>query len=197
MQRDKETLNFLTSIQKELKKVVELGLQRGFLSYEELNDLLPPDVLEPLKIDAVMVFLGENDIEVVDPARKPKDAEDGEEAAEAEEAPEVAAEEVFRGTDPVKLYLKKMGAVSLLTREGEVEIAKRIEEGEIEVLRALLSTKDGVNAILELEGRMQTGRLKVKDVIRGVDEEVNLDDERVYYNKIMVTLEKQIGRAHV
>jgi len=189
MSKDIQTV--LISIQKELKKIIELGLQRGFLSYEEINDLLPGDLIDPGHVDAVMAVLSDNDIEVVDPTRKIREGdEDGpEEEAEVEVA-EAVAEEVYKGTDPVKLYLKKMGAVSLLTREGEVEIAKRIEEGEIEILRSLLKTREGVAAILELDNRMQTGRLKVKDVIRGVDEEVNLDDERFYYNKIMITLEK-------
>ncbi len=177
-------------IMKDLKKIIELGLQRGFLTYEEINDLLPVDIIEPERIDAVMNVLSENDIDVVDPAKKGKDDEEESGTEEAAEEPEAVAEEVFKGTDPVKLYLKKMGAVSLLTREGEVEIAKRIEAGEIEILRALLQTREGVMSMLDLEDRMQSGKLKVKDVIRGVDEEVNLDDERLYYNKIMTALEK-------
>ncbi|MBI3554669.1 MAG: RNA polymerase sigma factor RpoD [Deltaproteobacteria bacterium] len=178
---------------KELKKILELGVQRGFLTFEEINDLLPPDILDPTKIDDIMNMLSENDIDVVDSAKKAgkddDDDDDKEEEAEAAEAVEVA-EEAARSTDPVKLYLKKMGAVSLLTREGEVEIAKRIEQGEIEVLRALLATREGVQSMLELEERMESGKLKVKDVIRGVDEEVNMDDEKMYYNKIMASLAK-------
>jgi RNA polymerase primary sigma factor len=177
---------------KELKKILELGVQRGFLTFEEINDLLPPDLLDAGKIDEIMVLLGDNDIDIVDSAKKGKEDEEGgeeEEAAEEAEAVEVV-EEAARSTDPVKLYLKKMGAVSLLTREGEVEIAKRIEEGEIEVMRALLHTREGVTCMLELEERMESGKLKVKDVIRGVDEEVNMDDEKMYYNKIMSALHK-------
>lgn len=179
---------------KELKKILDLGVQRGFLTYIEIHDLLPADLVDPARIDEVMGVLAENDIEVVEIARKGGDDEEysadaaeefGEEFEEA-----VAAEEAARSTDPVKLYLKKMGAVSLLTREGEVEIAKRIEEGEIEVLDALLTTREGVLSMLELEERLESGKLKVKDVIRGVDEEVNMDDEKMYYNKIMASLQK-------
>jgi RNA polymerase primary sigma factor len=185
----------LAAKSKEIKKIIELGVQRGFLTYEEINDLLPSDILEPGRIDEIMNLLSENDIDIVDSAKKAKDDDDAgeeEDAAEAEEAEEEAAalEEASRSTDPVKLYLKKMGAVSLLTREGEVEIAKRIEEGEIEVMRALLATREGVASMLELEERMESGKLKVKDVIRGVDEEVNMDDEKMYYNKIMSALAK-------
>lgn len=180
---------------KELKKILELGVQRGFLTYEEINDLLPPDIVDASKLDEIMNVLSENDIDIVDSAKRARgddDDVDGEDEIEAEaEAAEAAeVEEAARSTDPVKLYLKKMGAVSLLTREGEVEIAKRIEEGEIEVMRALLATREGVISMLELQERMESGKLKVKDVIRGVDEEVNMDDEKMYYNKIMGGLAK-------
>jgi RNA polymerase primary sigma factor len=191
MTKAPQNSSIVASKSKELKKILELGVQRGFLTYEEINDLLPPEILEATKIDEIMYILSENDIEVVDSAKKGREDEDGEEeeAAEVEEVAE-PVEEAVRSTDPVKLYLKKMGAVSLLTREGEVEIAKRIEQGEIEVLRALLDTLEGVSSILELRERMESGKLKVKDVIRGVDEEVNMDDEKMYYNKIIGALDK-------
>src|SRR4029077_3663073 len=113
-------------------------------------------------------------------------------APAAEEAGEEVAPgpDYARGADPVKLYLKKMGSVSLLTREGEVEIAKRIEEGEIEILRALLASKLGTLAIVELGERMETGRTKVKDVIRGVDEEISADDEKVYLERVIAAIGK-------
>jgi RNA polymerase primary sigma factor len=83
-----------------------------------------------------------------------------------------------------------MGSVSLLTREGEVEIAKRIEEGEVEILRALLASKLGTLAIVDLGDRLETGRTKVKDVIRGVDEEVSIDDEKKYLEKVLNAIAK-------
>ncbi len=181
---------------KEVKKIIELGVQRGYLTFEEINDLLPADIMEPKQLDDVMFILQDNDIEVLETSKRGRDEDgefDGDENAarrSGDEEEVVVSQEVARSTDPVKLYLKKMGSVSLLTREGEVEIAKRIEQGEIEVLRALLDTREGVSSMLELEERMESGKLKVKDVIRGVDEEVNLDDEKMYYNKIMAALAK-------
>src|SRR5947199_3580406 len=83
-----------------------------------------------------------------------------------------------------------MGSVSLLTREGEVEIAKRIEEGEVEILRALLASKLGTLAIVDLGERLETGKTKVKDVIRGVDEEVSIDDEKKYLDKVLAAISK-------
>jgi RNA polymerase primary sigma factor len=189
---------------KEIKKLLDMGVQRGFLTYVEVNELLPPEFITPESIDEIMTLLSDNEIEVIDAAKRPKDSEDEEDSEEMglgapapareEEAGEdgaaPAAGEYARGADPVKLYLKKMGSVSLLTREGEVEIAKRIEEGEVEILRALLASKLGTLAIVDLGERLETARTKVKDVIRGVDEEISADDEKKYLDKVLVAISK-------
>jgi RNA polymerase primary sigma factor len=186
---------------KEIKKLLDMGVQRGYLTYEEVNELMPPEIITPEAIDEIMNLLSENEIEVIDSAKRPKESDEEEETEETplvpgavvggeegEEAP--VAADLARGADPVKLYLKKMGSVSLLTREGEVEIAKRIEEGEVEILRALLASKLGTLAIVDLGERLESGRTKVKDVIRGVDEEVSLDDERKYLEKVLAAISK-------
>ena len=187
---------------KEIKKLLDMGVQRGYLSYEEVNELMPPDMITPESIDEVMNLLSESEIEVIDSAKRPKESDDEEESEEgalgvsgagpAEEGSEegAVAADLARGADPVKLYLKKMGSVSLLTREGEVEIAKRIEEGEVEILRALLASKLGTLAIVDLGERLETARTKVKDVIRGVDEEVSLDDEKKYLERVTAAISK-------
>lgn len=201
-----ESSAILLSKNKEIKKLLDMGLQRGYLTYVEVNELLPPDIITIQAIDDVMNLLSENEIEIIDAIKRPKDSEE----EETEEGPltlgspaapeEVGAEEgqaatatkaeYAKGADPVKLYLKKMGSVSLLTREGEVEIAKRIEEGEVEILRALLASKLGTLAIVDLGERLETGRTKVKDVIRGVDEEISLDDEKIYLTKVLSAISK-------
>jgi RNA polymerase primary sigma factor len=188
---------------KEIKKLLDLGVQRGYLNYEEVNELMPPEIISPEAIDEVMNLLSENEIEVTDSTRRVKESEEDEESEElplgpaavivgAEEPGEesTAAADAAKGADPVKLYLKKMGSVSLLTREGEVEIAKRIEQGEVEILRALLASKLGTLAIVDLGERLESGRTKVKDVIRGVDEEVSLDDEKKYLDRVLAAVAK-------
>ena len=191
---------------KEIKKLIDMGVQRGYLTFIEVNELLPPEIITPDAIDEIMNLLGENEIEVIDAAKRPKDGEEDEEAGEEgpigraprrlrrrrrpKKLSAAAAGEYARGADPVKLYLKKMGSVSLLTREGEVEIAKRIEEGEVEILRALLASKLGTLAIVDLGERLETGRTKVKDVIRGVDEEVSADDEKKYLDRVLNAISK-------
>src|SRR5690606_18491843 len=168
---------------------------RGFLTYLEVNELLPPEIVDAAQVDDIMMLLAENEIEVIESKRTPAKDEDEETVDLREENIEDQVEaptvtDYSRGADPVKLYLKKMGSVSLLTREGEVEIAKRIEEGEIDILRALLSSKLGTLAIVELGERLATGRTKVKDVIRGVDEEVSIDDEKAYLERVLAAISK-------
>ncbi len=187
---------------KEIKKLLDMGVQRGFLTYIEVNELLPPELISPEAVDEIMNMLVENEIEVLEAVKRAKDGDSDDDessdesaapgpAAEKEEAEEApAAAEMARGADPVKLYLKKMGSVSLLTREGEVEIAKRIEQGEVEILRALLASKLGTLAIVDLGERLETARTKVKDVIRGVDEEISVDDEKVYLDKVLAAIAK-------
>jgi RNA polymerase primary sigma factor len=159
---------------KEIKKLLDMGVQHSYLTYEEVNELMPPEIIAPEAIDEIMNLLAENEIEVIDAAKRPRETEEEEEVEEAglgtgmavasEEGEEVAVADIARGTDPVKLYLKKMGSVSLLTREGEVEIAKRIEEGEVDILRALLASKLGTLAIVELgsEAWMRKSQLMTK-----------------------------------
>jgi len=185
---------------KEIKKLLDMGVQRGYLTYEEVNELMPPEIITPDAIDDIMNLLQDNEIEVIDSVKRPKETDDDDEADEAvlgagpvpagEEGEEPVVGDLARGADPVKLYLKKMGSVSLLTREGEVEIAKRIEEGEVDILRALLASKLGTLAIVDLGERLETGRTKVKDVIRGVDEEVSVDDEKKYLEKVLNAISK-------
>jgi RNA polymerase primary sigma factor len=191
---------------KDIKKLLDLGVQRGFLSYIEVHELLPPEMVASEEVDEVMVLLAENEIEITDGRRRAEDGEEKEEDSlledlsgepQAEEELQsdesgdlVSTAEYAKGTDPVKLYLKKMGSVSLLTREGEVEIAKRIEEGELEILRALLASRLGTMAIVELGERLETAKTKVKDVIRGVEDEVSPEDEKEYLDKVIRAVSK-------
>ncbi len=176
---------------KDLKKMVELGKVRGTLTFEEVNDLIPVDVIEAAKVDAVMDFLSDNDIEVEEnlKAKSADDGDDddapGEELDDFLKRKQKEEEASVRSIDPVKLYLRKMGSVSLLTREGEVEIAKRIEKGEEQIVAALLSCQLGVDSILGLSQKVQDGQIRVKDMIRGVDEEISEEDEKAHQARLM------------
>ncbi|MDQ3262644.1 MAG: RNA polymerase sigma factor RpoD [Myxococcota bacterium] len=169
---------------KEVKDLLEAGRQKGFLTYDEVNDALPADIVSSEQIDDVMSMFGDNDIEIVDAQKaaqaaeaKPATVTVDQEQVEEEEEKEEEDEPGAKSNDPVRLYLRKMGSVSLLTREGEVEIAKRIEEGEKEVLRALLACRVAVADILDIGNKLKTGKLRVREVVKDAPEEANAEGE--------------------
>src|SRR5919106_3399278 len=118
---------------KEVKKLIDLGKEKGYLTYDEVNDMLPADVVSPDQIDDVMSLFGEMDIEVIDANQrvaisgKTDELPDEDEDEEGDVEMEVDGEMGAKTGDPVRMYLREMGTVSLLSREGEVEIAKKIE----------------------------------------------------------------------
>ena len=176
----------------EIKRFISMGKSRGFLTYEEVNDLLPPEIASPELLDILMEALDENDVKLVDGNKKTKGKEGDEflkeptEAAaeEEEDEEEDSDDEGGKGNDPVRLYLRKMGSVSLLTREGEVEIAKKIEEGELEILKVILSSPLGTTEIINIGDRLEKGRIKVKSIFRGLEDEDTTYDEKEYTQKI-------------
>ena len=169
---------------KEVKDLLEAGRQKGFLTYDEVNDALPADIVSSEQIDDVMSMFGDNEIEIVDAqkAAKATDAkptvatvEEPAKEAEDEEPKDEDDEPGGKSNDPVRLYLRKMGSVSLRTREGEVEIAKRIEEGEKEVLRALLACKVAVTEIIDIGAKLKSGKLRIREVVKDAPEEPSPD----------------------
>ena len=168
---------------KEVKDLIEMGKSKGFLTYDEVNDALPHELASSAdQLDDVIGALGDEDIEIVDATTQVKIAPKRiaeEEAAEHKKVPirgsEAAEVEDDSGAysksnDPVRMYLRKMGTVSLLTREGEVEIAKRIEDGEEKVLSAILSSPVAVREIIEIGEKLKKHKIRVKDIIRDAEE---------------------------
>ena len=169
---------------KEVKDLLAAGREKGFLTYDEVNDALPADIVSSDQIDDVMSMFGDNDIEIVDAQKaaqsteiKPTVAVEEERAEAEEDEKDEDDEPGGKSNDPVRLYLRKMGSVSLLTREGEVEIAKRIEDGEKEVLRALLACRVAMVEILDIGTRLKNGKLRVRDVIKDAPEEAQGEGE--------------------
>jgi RNA polymerase primary sigma factor len=167
-------------------KLIEMGKAKGFLTYEEINDHMPDDVVSTEQIDSWLSSLGDHGIAIVDgagprpggedkPLELGKEKDDEEGAEPGEGSPAAAGEDeeyaYSRTSDPVRMYLRKMGSVSLLTREGEVEIAKRIEEGERRMLQAVLNSSVAVEELLETGERLRKGKARVKDVVKDIDEE--------------------------
>jgi RNA polymerase primary sigma factor len=165
-----------------LKRLIDIGKDKGYITYEELNDDLSDEMVSSEEdIDDIMMMFEELDIMVIDEASKDeiekskkskKDQlkiEDDRDSNYRVEIPDVGS----RGSDPVKMYLKEMGCISLLTREGEVEIAKRIEAGENEALNSLLDCCIGIEHIIYLGRELAEGEVKLKDVINDLEDEDN------------------------
>jgi len=167
----------------EVKQLIDLGKEKGFLTYDEVNDLLPPDIVSSEQIDDVMSMFGEMEIEVVDSAQKVKipkaklDLDEEEEGEGDQEEMEFEPGTLGRTSDPVRMYLREMGSVSLLTREGEVEIAKRIEEGDRDVASVILNTPITINEVVSLGERLRKSQISAAEISKEVEEEELEEDE--------------------
>ena len=187
---------------KEVKDLLAMGRDKGFLTYDEVNDALPADIVSSDQIDDVMSMFGDNDIAIVDEANKVKlpdtkppepEPSAAKAAEEAEDAPkrEEEDDQYSKSNDPVRMYLRKMGSVSLLTREGEVEIAKRIEDGEKEVLEAVLNSSIAIKEIIQIGDRLRKGKMRVREVIRDApDEDDESFDEQGRADTVVKLIEK-------
>ena len=191
---------------KEVQQLIEMGKSKGFLTYDEVNDALPADMVAADQMDDVLGVLGDEDIEIVDAATQVKIAPKriAEEAAgekgtrEREQTPTTSANKAeedidgyySKSNDPVRMYLRKMGSVSLLTREGEVEIAKRIEQGEHMVLSAILNSPVAVREIMDLGDKLRKHKIRVKDIIRDAEDDNAEFDEEAADRQILRLIDK-------
>lgn len=181
----------------EVTQLINLGKEKGFLTYEEVNDLLPPDIVSSEQIDDVMSMFGEMDIEIVDSVQKVKiskpklDLEDDEDS-EGEQEQEFEPGVLGRTSDPVRMYLREMGSVSLLTREGEVEIAKRIEDGEGDVARVILNSPITLKEMVFLGDRLRKFQISASDISKEVEEEELEEDEEDHQRNRLVAIMDEI-----
>jgi RNA polymerase primary sigma factor len=174
---------------KEVKRLILRGKDKGFVTFDEINESLPPDITTLAQLEDTIALLAENEVEVVDDAMKIAEGaatpQKGQLVENAETTEEVDYAEMSRGNDPVRMYLRKMGSVSLLTRDGEVEIAKRIEEGELEVLDAVLATPICLAEILDLGDRLRKGKIRVKEIVK--ENESGEDGQTLEFDEPKVT----------
>src|SRR5262250_959571 len=182
---------------KEVKKLIDLGKEKGYLTYDDVNDMLPAEVVSPDQIDDVMSIFGEMDIEVVDSNQRVTLGGGAEDLAEEEEdekeiESDVDGDMVGKTGDPVRMYLREMGTVSLLSREGEVEIAKKIEQGENQVLNEVLSSPLALSYVLDLGEKLSHHEMRVREIIKedGEEDSEYLEDEEVHEKRLL----DQIGK---
>jgi RNA polymerase primary sigma factor len=186
------------------RELISMGKAKGFLTYDEVNDHMPENIVSSDQIDDWLSTLGGEGIEIVDAStqvkvedKTPAAEAEAEEEGEAEAAPrpvEVEEEEeddnYSKTNDPVRMYLRKMGSVSLLTREGEVEIAKRIEDGERRVLKVVLDSPVAIEEILDLGDKLRKGKIRVKEVVKDTDEDDEEFDEAFHVDRICKIIDK-------
>src|SRR5713101_1676576 len=161
-----------------LKNLIKLGKERGFLTYAEINDHLPDDMVDAEQIESIITTFNDMGIQVYDeapdadtllisettPAAVPD--EDAEEEAEA--ALSTVDPEFGRTTDPVRMYMREMGSVELLTREGEIEIAKRIEDGLKHMIQAISACPTTIAEILDLAGKVGRDEMRIDELVDGL-----------------------------
>ncbi len=170
-----------------LKNLIKLGKERGFLTYAEINDHLPDDLVDAEQIEAIISTFGDMGIQVYDQAPDQETlliASDATPVAQTDEDVEEQAEaalstvdsEFGRTTDPVRMYMREMGSVELLTREGEIEIAKRIEEGLRHMILAISACPTTVQEILDLAQKVEKDEMRIDEVVDGLIDPNAKDD---------------------
>ncbi|MDR2173207.1 MAG: RNA polymerase sigma factor RpoD [Burkholderiales bacterium] len=160
-----------------LKSLIVLGKERGYLTYAEVNDHLPDEIIDPEQIEGIIAMINDMGIHVYDEAPDAETllmsetapsapSEDVEEEAEA--AASTLDSEFGRTTDPVRMYMREMGTVDLLTREDEIEIARRIEEGLKHMVNAISACPMTIAQILDMADKVKTGETRIDDVVDGL-----------------------------
>jgi RNA polymerase primary sigma factor len=161
-----------------LKSLIKLGKERGYLTYAEINDHLPDDVVDAEQIESIITTFNDMGIQVFDEApaaeellmsdAAPAVADDEEVEEEAEQALSTVDSEFGRTTDPVRMYMREMGSVELLTREGEIEIAKRIEDGLKHMIQAISACPTTIVEILDAAEKVEKEEMRIDELVDGL-----------------------------
>src|SRR5213076_1021283 len=155
----------LDTIAVAIKKMVARGKERGYLTYDELNAALPQDQVSSEQIEDTMTMLSELGVNVIESEESEEPAEPGAEDGEAETRGNVDEDDIGRTDDPVRMYLREMGSVELLSREGEIAIAKRIEAGRDMMINGLCESPLTFAAIISWHDQLKAGRMLLRDII--------------------------------
>ena len=172
----------------EFKKLISLGEEKGFLTYDDVNDLLPSDVISSDQIDDIIMLFGEKNIDIIDTdkgekliVKKPTE----EMAAVKEEEILGALPPIGKTGDPVKMYLREMGLVSLLSREGEVEIAKRIEEGLRASMDAVFAVEACIKDVVDIGAKLKSGEWRVKSIVDNLEDDDGYVEEDMHRDRVL------------
>jgi len=179
----------------EVKKLTILGERKGFLTYDDVNDMLPSDIISSDELDNIIMLFGEKNIDIVDTdkndiaALKKVDEKHVKTKEVVREVPSFISV-LGKTGDPVKMYLREMGLVNLLSREGEVEIAKIIEEGEKEVMDILFRQPFFIRNVVDIGIKLRNGRVKIKDTIDNLEDEEGFIEEDAHKERVQNLIDK-------
>lgn len=178
----------------EVNELISLGKGKGFLTYDDINDTLPSDIIFSDQIDDILIFFHEKNIEIVDPekngktisalAAKAKD-EEPEEKTKDEEILSMPMTTLGKTGDPVKMYLREMGLVPLLSREEEVKIAKKIEKGEKRIIETLFSLPIFIKEVIDIGNKLCNNEIRIKTVVDNLEDESGFTEEDAYREKVL------------
>jgi RNA polymerase primary sigma factor len=177
----------------EFKKLITLGEEKGFLTYDDFNDLLPSDVISSDQIDDIIMLFGEKNIDIIDTDKGEKliVKKAADDVVDTKEEDTIGLLPTIGKTgDPVKMYLREMGLVSLLSREGEVEIAKKIELGDKEVMDSVFSVNSSVKAVVDLGAKLKTGEIRIKSVVDNLEDEEGFVEEEMHRERVTKLIDK-------
>ncbi|CCH47758.1 RNA polymerase sigma factor RpoD [Pseudodesulfovibrio piezophilus] len=160
-----------------IKTLIAEGKKKGFLTYDELSKALPADYNSAEQLEEIHAIFEQMGIALVDADGNEKKFEADDKDLKLTEKDEDSADYASRSTDPVRMYLREMGAVPLLDREGEVVIAKKIENGELDVLYSLIEVPVAVEELVAVGEDLEEGRVKLKDVVKTIEEDDPSEDE--------------------
>jgi RNA polymerase primary sigma factor len=189
----------------DIKKLIDAGKEKGYLTYDQVNDLIPGDVHSPDDLDDLLTTIGTQGIDVLDGTKGLPSEQKFEDLEEGEDVElDLTPGALEKTNDPVRMYLREMGTVPLLTREGEVEIAKRIERGQLRVLKALSRSPIVIKEILALGEDLKKGVRSIKELVSFDEEEITdeivqarlkdftgqIDEIAKHYKKVQQLAEK-------
>ena len=177
----------------EFKKLISLGEAKGFLTYDDVNDILPSDIVSSDQIDDIIMLFGEKNIDIIDTDKGEKllvkKVTDERIEVKEEELLDIMST-VGKTGDPVKMYLREMGLVSLLSREGEVEIAKKIEEGEREVMDSIFGVAASVKAVVDIGEKLKSGDLRIKSIVANLEDEDGFVEEDMHKERVQKLIDR-------
>jgi len=179
----------------QVSKLITLGKEKGYLLYDEVNELLPSDVHTAEDLDDLLSMFDNAGIEVLEsPKSKSEDVvtdkDDESKLEEAAEDLDLTPGAMDKTNDPVRMYLREMGTVPLLTREGEVEIAKRIERGQLSVLKALSRSAIVILELFALRGDLKEGRRSIKEIVVFDDDELTEESVARRAKELIATIDE-------